>query len=68
VGFLYAITLFALGFHEHIVDELCHYVELSRAMDEEYRMDEEEEDVMGLPVAANASDDDFVPLSELGKG
>src|ERR1700744_762418 len=43
--------------------------DLSRAMEEEYRMDdEEEEDVMGLLFAANASDDDFVPSSGMGKG
>ena len=29
---------------------------------------EEEEDVMGLLFAANASDDDFVPPSGMGKG
>jgi hypothetical protein len=43
--------------------------ELSRVTDEDYTMnDEEEEDVMGLLFAANASDDDFVPRSGLGKG
>ncbi|KAN0136406.1 hypothetical protein V8E53_005774, partial [Lactarius tabidus] len=42
--------------------ELC-------AVDEDYRMnDEEEEDVMGLLFAENTSDDDFVPPSGLGKG
>jgi hypothetical protein len=44
-------------------------VELSRLTDEDYTMnDEEEDDVMGLLFAANASDDDFVPPSGLGKG
>jgi hypothetical protein len=44
-------------------------VELSRAVDEDYRMnDEEEEDVMGLLFAENTSDDDFVPPSGMGKG
>jgi hypothetical protein len=44
-------------------------VELARAVDEDYRMnDEEEEDVMGLLFAENASDDDFVPPSGMGKG
>ena len=43
--------------------------DLSRAMEEEYRMDdEEEEDVMGLLFAANVSDDVFVPPSGMGKG
>ena len=38
--------------------------DLSRAMEEDYRMDdEEEEDVMGLLFATNGSDDDFVPPS-----
>ena len=38
-------------------------------MEEEYRMDdEEEEDVMGLLFAANSSDGDFVPPSGMGKG
>ena len=42
--------------------------DLSRAIEEDYRMDdEEEEDVMGL-FAANGSDDDFVPPSGMGKG
>ena len=36
-------------------------------MEEEYRMDDEE-DVMGLLFAANTSDDDFVPPSRTGKG
>ena len=44
-------------------------VDLSRAMEEDYRMDdEEEEDVMGLLFAANTSDEDFVPPSVSGKG
>ena len=43
--------------------------DLTRAMEEEYCMDdEEEEDVMGLLFAANASDDNFVPPSGMGKG
>ena len=38
--------------------------DLSRAMEEDYRMDgEEKEDVMGLLFGANASDDDFMPPS-----
>jgi hypothetical protein len=37
-------------------------VELSRTMDEGYRMDDKgEEDVMGLLFAASTSDEDFVP-------
>ena len=36
-------------------------VDLERAMEEDYCMDDEEEDVMGLLFAANTSDEDFVP-------
>jgi hypothetical protein len=45
-------------------------VELSRTVDEDYKMndEEEEEDVMGLLFAENTSDDDFVPSSGMGKG
>jgi hypothetical protein len=43
-------------------------VEVSHAMDEEYRMDEEEEDVMGLLFTASTSNDDRTPPSGLGKG
>ena len=43
--------------------------DLSRAMEEDYRMDdEEEEDVMGLLFATNGSDEEFVPPSGMGKG
>ena len=43
--------------------------DLSRAMEEDYRMDgEEEEGVMGLLFATNGSDEEFVPPSGMGKG
>ena len=43
--------------------------DLSRAMEEDYRMDdEEEEDVIGLLFATNGSDEEFVPPSGMGKG
>ena len=43
--------------------------DLSSAMEEGYRMDdEEEEDVMGLLFATNGSDEEFVPPSGMGKG
>ena len=44
-------------------------MESSYAVDEDYRMDdEEEESVMGLLFAANVSDDEFVSPSGMGKG
>lgn len=44
-------------------------MELSRVMDEDYKIDdEEEEDVVGLLFAVRTSDEDFVPPVGVGQG